>query len=220
MTAANGSVASALVAFQKEAPHISKDSINPHFKNKYASLDSIMDAVRPVLAKHGLAISQHPTAMETGMPGLRTVLLHTSGDRLEDVMPLAIDKPGPQAQGSALTYARRYAVLSVLGLVADEDDDANAAERAKPAAKPEAESQPEVEPEPGFQQPPSTVPATAPQRKAMFAISTKLLEAGLLSESQEATIKAAAEDEGTTKAAASKVIERLKQIESEAAAVA
>lgn len=137
-------LAEALVEFQKNAPHIAKDSINPHFKNKYASLDTIMDAVRVPLATVGLALSQHPTS-ENGFPGLRTILLHASGERLEDVMLLSADKPGPQAQGSALTYARRYAVLAVLGLVADEDDDANAAEKpkqaaSKPAAKPAAAS--------------------------------------------------------------------------------
>jgi hypothetical protein len=132
-------LAQALVAFQAEAPHIKLDGKNPHFNSKFATLAGIMDAVRPVLAKHGLVVAQHPSCAGTAenpLPALRTVLLHASGEREEDVMLLAVDRPGPQAQGSALTYARRYAVLAILGLVGDEDDDAESAE--KDAAKFEA----------------------------------------------------------------------------------
>jgi ERF superfamily/Exodeoxyribonuclease X-like C-terminal len=121
-------LAKALVAFHKEAPHIAMDSENPHFRSRFASLAGIMETVRPVLAKHGLAVVQEPCALESGMPALRTTLMHISGESTSSVMPLAVEKPGPQAQGSALTYARRYSLLAVLGLVADPDDDGNASE--------------------------------------------------------------------------------------------
>lgn len=133
-------LAAALVEFQKNAPTIHKDARNPHFGNKYASLDAIMDAVRAPLAACGLAISQHPTFVWPSIdieqdlvpsPALKTILFHESGEVLESSMMLAVEKAGPQAQGSALTYARRYAVLAVLGLVADEDDDGEAATRGK-----------------------------------------------------------------------------------------
>lgn len=137
-------LAQALVAFQAEAPHIELDSTNPHFKSKFASLAGVMKTVRPVLAKHGLAIVQQPTNMDFEKPALLTTLLHVSGASIvSDPFPLAVEKPGPQAQGAALTYARRYAVLAILGLVGDEDDDAESAE-AKPVEKLKAKAEPTV----------------------------------------------------------------------------
>jgi len=151
MPATSGTLAQALVAFHKDAPKISLDATNPHFKSKFASLPGIMDTVRKPLADVGLVVLQHPCVLDSGMPGLRTTLLHSSGEREEDVMALAVDKPGPQAQGAALTYARRYAVLSILGLVGDEDDDANSAEQPK-SAKPEPK--------------PFAAPVTTPDKEA------------------------------------------------------
>jgi hypothetical protein len=106
------------------------DATNPHFKNKFASLGSILHAILPVLNKNGIALMQHPTIVD-GKPALRTVLLHESGESSEDTMLLILDKENSQGQGSALTYARRYAVMSALGLVAEEDDDGQAASRPR-----------------------------------------------------------------------------------------
>lgn len=212
--AANGNgLAAALIAFQKNPPHIRKEATNPFFNSKYASLDTIMAEVRPVLAEHGLAISQHPTVTEHGVPGLRTILLHESGDRLEDVMPLSVEKQGPQAQGSALTYARRYAVLAVLGLVADEDDDANSAESRSAAAANDQGGTSGAAAETPFQAPKAAQPATDPQRKALLALSKKLGEAGLLDEEQVATLQRAAADPSTSRGQASTAIDRLKKLE-------
>lgn len=120
-------LAKALHAFQKDAPPIHLDGVNPHFGNKYASLSGVVSAIRPVLNKHGLIYTQQPTNLN-GAPALRTTVTHAeSGERLEDVAPLILAKSDPQGYGSALTYARRYALLSILGLVGDEDDDANTA---------------------------------------------------------------------------------------------
>jgi hypothetical protein len=133
-------LAQAFVAFQAEAPHIKLDGKNPHFNSKFATLAGIMDAVRPVLAKArprrraASVLRRHRREPAPRTPHRPSS--HASGEREEDVMLLAIDRPGPQAQGSALTYARRYAVLAILGLVGDEDDDAEGAE--KEAAKFEA----------------------------------------------------------------------------------
>jgi hypothetical protein len=132
-------LAEALVAIQAEAPAIPLDSTNPHFKSKFASLAGVMDRVRPVATKNGVAVVQLPTTQE-GAPALTTRLIHSSGEEIESTMLLLPSKPDPQGQGSALTYARRYMVLAMLGLVGDEDDDANAASgpaQAKPQAKPE-----------------------------------------------------------------------------------
>ena len=141
MSATETNLAQALLAFQADAPPIHLDATNPHFKNKYASLGGVVAAIRPALNKHGLVYTQLPTNLD-GQPALRTVLMHAeSGQALEDTMPLILSKQDSQAQGSALTYGRRYALLSILGLVGDDDDDANAATRTPDAAAP-AETDP------------------------------------------------------------------------------
>jgi hypothetical protein len=124
-------LAKSLLAFQKNAPSLHRDATNPHFKSKFLSLEGLMDAVLPVANNWGLVITQFPTGVETPhgtVPALRTRITHAeSGEFLEDVMLLLPERDGPQAQGSALTYARRYSLMAALGLVADEDDDGNAA---------------------------------------------------------------------------------------------
>jgi hypothetical protein len=120
-------LAEALVAIQADAPTIALDGVNPHFKSKYPSLAGVMEKVRPVIARNGVAITQLPTTLE-GAPALTTRLIHAASEQsIESTMLLLPAKPDPQGQGSALTYARRYMVLAMLGLVGDEDDDANAA---------------------------------------------------------------------------------------------
>lgn len=114
-----------LLAAQMEMPALQKSAINPHFGNRFVPLDDLIPAVLPILNKHNLVLVQQPTVAD-GQPALRTVLLHTSGEVLESTMLLQPTKADPQQQGSAITYARRYALLSWLGLVADEDDDGEA----------------------------------------------------------------------------------------------
>jgi hypothetical protein len=138
-TTSKGSLSEALLAVQKDAPALQKNAINPHFKNRYISLDSLMEQVLPVLNKHGLVLVQAPSHLEDGTPALRTIIYHpASNDALDaSVMPLVLDKQTPQAQGSAITYARRYALMALLALVADEDDDGESAGGRKKAADPE-----------------------------------------------------------------------------------
>lgn len=131
----------ALLAVQQEAPTLPKDKSNPAFKgSKYTPLDTIVEVVGPILAKHGLVWMTKPGSDAEGKPALHYVLAHAaSGEREEGTMPLLLSKPDPQGQGSAITYARRYALCAVLNLVADEDDDGNAGSggsAAKPARKP------------------------------------------------------------------------------------
>ncbi len=124
-------IATALLGFATDAPPIHFDATNPHFGNKYASLAGIVESVRPALVKHGLVLVQQPCATSMGAPGLRTTLIHAeSGEQISEAVPLVIDKQNMQGLGSALTYARRFGVLAILNLVADADDDANAASRA------------------------------------------------------------------------------------------
>jgi hypothetical protein len=113
----------ALAKAQAEFPTLPKDATNPHYKSKFTPLDTIVEKVGPILAKHGLAWSALPTISENGEPALRYRLMHSSGEVLEDTMPLLLVKKDSQGLGASLTYARRYALTAVLNLVADEDDD-------------------------------------------------------------------------------------------------
>lgn len=124
----------ALRAVQAEAPTLPKDKTNPHFKSKYTGLDTIVEKVAPLLAENGLVWSTLPGGTHDA-PTLAYRLAHArTGEVLEGVMPLLLDKTTAQGFGSALTYARRYALTSVLNLVADEDDDGNAAAAGRRSA--------------------------------------------------------------------------------------
>jgi hypothetical protein len=121
-------LASALVAAQKEMPAVEPSKPNPAFKGSmYVTLGQLIAAVRPVLNRNGIAVVQMPAQDEQGRPALITRLLHESGDAAESVMPLVMDKPTAQGLGSALTYAKRYALASALAIADQEDDDGNAA---------------------------------------------------------------------------------------------
>jgi hypothetical protein len=124
-------LAPALVALQADLKPVAKTATNPFFKSKYAPLTEVMESIQPLLAKHKLAVSQFVTHLN-GASALRTILIHESGQLLQDIQPLLLVKQDPQGQGSAITYARRYGVMAVLGLVADEDDDGNAASTPAP----------------------------------------------------------------------------------------
>lgn len=132
---AEKSLAEALLAVQREAPTLTKDAKNPHFKNTYVTLESLMETVLPILNAHDIVLIQTPTVTISGGFGLRTRLMHVpSEEEVNDVMPLELQKADPQGQGSAITYARRYSLMAALGLVADEDDDGNSAARPTAAA--------------------------------------------------------------------------------------
>lgn len=125
-SARNGQLAKALLAAQEEMPAVKPDATNPHFKNEFVSLGHLIAKVRPVLNKHGIAFAQFPSADEAGKPTLVTILMHESGEQLEYDAPLFLPKNDPQGQGSAITYMRRYALASALGISDQEDDDGNA----------------------------------------------------------------------------------------------
>jgi hypothetical protein len=126
-------LATALSAAQGEIEGAVKDSTNPHFRSKYADLGAVWAACRPALAKHGLAIVQLPRSQD-GCILLETVLMHKSGEWISDTLALPVSKPDAQGYGSAMTYARRYGLMAVVG-IAPEDDDGNAAVQGKtPAA--------------------------------------------------------------------------------------
>lgn len=128
-------LAAALIKAQSEFPVIPKLTKGHH--GMYADLHDIKQATQKILTDNGLGVSQFPGSSSDGGLTLVTYLIHSSGESLSDAMPL-VGKTDPQSQGSAITYARRYAYCAVLGIVADEDDDGN---RAMPERRPQGKPQ-------------------------------------------------------------------------------
>lgn len=125
--AKTGEIAKALAAAQGELQNPHMDSSNPHFKSKFASLKAVRNAVVPTFAKHGIALVQELVNIDGGV-GCVVHLYHESGESLRFgplVMPAG--KSDAHGMGSAATYSRRYSLMSVAGVVGDEDDDANSA---------------------------------------------------------------------------------------------
>lgn len=130
-----GELAKALSKAQGQITGALKDSSNPFFKSKYADLASCWEACRKQLTDNELSVIQTTTTLGTEEALLVTTLLHSSGQWIRGVLPIKAKDDGPQAQGSGITYARRYALAAIVGL-AQIDDDAEAAQaRDKPASK-------------------------------------------------------------------------------------
>ena len=114
-------LASALCKAQEEMGGAVKDSKNPFFKSDYADLTSVIKAIKEPFANNGLSYTQFPTNDE-GRIGVLTMLMHESGEYLEHSYTLPTTKADPQAAGSAITYARRYALQSIAGIPTADDD--------------------------------------------------------------------------------------------------
>lgn len=134
-------LAAALAKAQAEIRPAAKDSENPHFRSKYADLASCWEACRDPLSRNGFAVVQSPggDAQNPAWLTLETLLVHSSGEFISSTIGVELQKRDPQALGSALTYLRRYGLSAIVGLVADDDDDANSAmpapgKRSAPAA--------------------------------------------------------------------------------------
>jgi hypothetical protein len=132
-------LAAALAKAQGQMSAAKKDALNPHFKSKYADLASIWDACRDVLSANGLAVIQRVGAAADSVC-VTTMLVHSSGEWVKDTCVMPVAQRTPQGVGSAITYARRYALSALVG-VAAEDDDGNAAS-GRPATSPPADSRP------------------------------------------------------------------------------
>jgi len=118
-----------LLSFQKLGISIVKDKRNPHFKNDYASLNEVLDKVKDTLNGLGVVIIQTPAP-----DGLETFLMDTEDDTFIKSFVPFINATDMQKLGGAITYARRYALVSMLALE-DEDNDGNDAVGTKPAVK-------------------------------------------------------------------------------------
>lgn len=118
-------LSAALAKAQADIEGATKGKVNPHFKNAYADLASVWDACRAALTKNDLSVLQSPAA-EDAKVTVTTLLMHKSGEWISGELTMTAQQNTPQGIGSCITYARRYALASMVG-VAPEDDDGNAA---------------------------------------------------------------------------------------------
>lgn len=135
----------AMLQAQRQIENADIDSDNPHFRSRYASLQSVLEACKKPLNGAGIFFIQAPVALDCkDCLGLVTRLTHAeSGQWLEATMAMPLQKVDPQGMGSAITYARRYSLMAILGIAAEDDD----AEAAMNRPAPQAQSRPEPRPQ-------------------------------------------------------------------------
>ncbi len=156
-------IAPALIAAQGMIQGAIKDANNPFFKSSYADLESCWDAVKPALQANGLAIVQTMSFVPEAGPSLITMLLHSTGEYISGEQPVCAKTNTPQDMGSAITYARRYGLSAIVGLI-QVDDDGHA------ATKPKAEGTPD--PQGTSTADPNLI--SEAQLKRLFAIQKKV----------------------------------------------
>ena len=130
----NAALFAALALAQSEVENATKGITNPHFKSKYADLAEVLNTVRPVYSRHGIAIVQS-TGFDGVMVSVTTALVHKEGGYVTSVASCTPAKTDGQGVGAATTYLRRYSLAAACG-VAQEDDDGQSAAHNRPAAAP------------------------------------------------------------------------------------
>ena len=130
----NAALFAALALAQAEVENATKASTNPHFKSKYADLAEVLNTVRPVYSKHGIAIVQS-TGFDGGMVSVTTALVHKEGGYITSVASCTPAKTDGQGIGASTTYLRRYSLAAATG-VAQEDLDGNDSAHNRPAPAP------------------------------------------------------------------------------------
>lgn len=118
----------AFAKMQMELEQPLKNADNPFFKSKYVPLENVVDSITRAANKHGLSFTQFPSSDENGNVTVGTMVMHESGEWIEyDPICMKPVKNDPQAVGSAITYAKRYALSAIFGITSDNDDDGNEA---------------------------------------------------------------------------------------------
>ena len=131
-TTATAALVQALAALD----NVKANKINPAFKARYVSLDALLDAIKPVLLDHDLALIQTLVSSE-GKVGVSTAFLHTSGERFDfGTLLVKADGLTPQQVGGAITYLRRQSIQTACGISVDLDDDGAAASGQRPFSSP------------------------------------------------------------------------------------
>lgn len=131
MTDPQETIYAAFAAAQADFRPVIKNRVNPAFHSKYADLQAILDATKPALAAHGLALTQR-VEMSSGVVRVETLVYHASGDSISSgILEMAVQngkgQTSVQAAGSTMSYARRYSLAAFLSVAADDDDDGNSA---------------------------------------------------------------------------------------------
>lgn len=146
-------LAANLIQVQRVLQPVTKDKENPFAKSRYATLKAVVCACRDILLEKGIWVTQYPVPAEVGHLGLVTKLTHAeSGQWQSSLLVMPLPKADPQGYGSAMTYARRYALSALLGMVTEDDDDAEGAvpppdqARRAPKAEKPGLTPPEQEP--------------------------------------------------------------------------
>ena len=122
---ANAALFAAIAQAQVEVENATKASMNPHFKNRYADLAEVLNTVRPVFARHGLAIIQSVSS-DQQLVTVATTIAHKEGGYVTSSLSCASPTSKVQDLGSIVTYLRRYSVAAMTS-ISQEDDDGNAA---------------------------------------------------------------------------------------------
>lgn len=127
---------SAFIKAQGQFQKVSKNKENPFFKSRYLTLDGLIEIIRKPFASNGLGFSQRPAVIEKNgkiYVEITTYIYHESGEELPPhvfTLPMSTTKVNEQTIGSVVTYAKRYALQSLVGICADDDDDCNEAVKA------------------------------------------------------------------------------------------
>jgi hypothetical protein len=125
-------LATAMLKVQAELNPAVKDASNPFARSRYASLNSVITASREALLNNGIWVVQYPVPVESGHLGLVTRITHAeSGQWQSSLMVMPLAKSDPQGFGSAMTYARRYSISAMIGLIVEDDDAESACIRPK-----------------------------------------------------------------------------------------
>ena len=163
-------LATALAIAQGQIAAAAKDSENPHFKTRYADLASIWEACRKPLSSNGIAVPQIPTSSSPNEVSVHTILMHNSGEWIAGTLTMKPAQNTPQGIGSCITYARRYALASMVG-VAPDDDDGNAASSppARQGQRPPQQQAQRQQPSPDAPPPAQAAPTSAPPPPAPSA---------------------------------------------------
>lgn len=119
----------AILKVQGEISGVKKDAVNPHFKNRYATLENVIDTARPALQEANIAFIQAPGIVTGGAVEVTTMLVHESGEWMRSTLHVPLQKQDAQGVGSAITYGCRYSLMAMLGLPPTDDDGEAAVER-------------------------------------------------------------------------------------------
>lgn len=136
-------LATALSKAQGQIDDATKTGMNPAFRSKYADLAAVRAVIRDPLANNDLAVVQLPRSVD-GAVEVETMIIHKSGEFIAETLRMPVNKWDAHGIGSGITYGRRYGLMSMLGLAADDDDGNGAVERAPATVQPVKKSAPEM----------------------------------------------------------------------------